>query len=539
MTSTANAPIVAADTRPFVDTRVARWIPPLLYIVLAATFWPKFHYIQWKDELNWITIAERYARGAWDIAPNAFWPPLLSWLEAVPIALGVPSVIAAKVVSVLIGLLAYSAFSQLLRALHVGGAARLAFSLAMAPCLTYFAYFAAAADLLLAALIGFYISITMLPAPSRGMRHALACGALGALMYFCKGYALYFFLAHYGCVSLVELRVAETARARFASITHGLAALAVLGTLIAPWVAMLHSKYGFTTLGVIGPYNFAMRSPDSPDAPPATYLGLFPPPPETTVSVWEEPIYLARQLPSWSPFDSRRAMAHQRWLMEQAGRVTLESLQSFSLLWLVILAGTCLFWARPIDPKIRWPLGVGLLTVAIYPAGYLIIHMEARYLWPIHFLLVAFAALLTQRAWQASWFRQGWVKGLVAAAFIASFLVLPGRGLLAQNRQAEDIDTLRRTVAADGRLNGAHLASNGTPAHYAYSVLLAYHIGAKYYGQPAPNDTPAHIEAELVRLGVEYYLVWDGAMVESATLRPYAQFPFQGRILKIYAVHRN
>ena len=69
---------------------------------MAAVLWKPFHYIMYKDEINLITIAERYARGDWATAPNAYWPPLLSWIEAFAFGMGLPAA-AVKLVSVLIG----------------------------------------------------------------------------------------------------------------------------------------------------------------------------------------------------------------------------------------------------------------------------------------------------------------------------------------------------------------------------------------------------------------------------------------------------
>ncbi len=50
----------------------------VLFIALGLLLLNSFNYIFAKDEINYISIAEKYARGEFFVTPNALWAPLLS-----------------------------------------------------------------------------------------------------------------------------------------------------------------------------------------------------------------------------------------------------------------------------------------------------------------------------------------------------------------------------------------------------------------------------------------------------------------------------
>jgi hypothetical protein len=72
------------------------FIIPLLYLALWLVFLKDYRHIFNKDEISYISIAEKYARGDFIHAVNAYWAPLLSWLLAPLLWLGLPYNYAAK-----------------------------------------------------------------------------------------------------------------------------------------------------------------------------------------------------------------------------------------------------------------------------------------------------------------------------------------------------------------------------------------------------------------------------------------------------------
>jgi hypothetical protein len=521
--------------------RALPWLPLLLYAALSVGLWKPFRYIMYKDELSFVTIAERYAQGLWASAPNAFWPPLLSWLEALALRTGLPMEVAVKSLSLLIGVLAYVALQRLFAAIGVQRVMRSWFSLAAVPLLFYCAVFASGADLLLAALLTLYFSLVLRPVPDgqRALRWGIACGVLGALLYFCKGYALYFFVAHFAFVTVVNLRTSTTSRERRTVVTGAAVAMGTVAFLVAGWVGALHHKYGITTLGVIGPYNFMMRNPDLPGSadepvPPLTYVGLVEPPATTTISVWEEPYYVYKMLKPWSPFDSRRALRHQLGLMRASVEATLAAFNEFTLFWLAIVSAIVLLWLGPAGTGERRVLGIVLVTTVLYPSGYWLLHTEERFMWPVWIMFISLAALLMQKLWTADWLRVKWSRWVIVPLVALSFVIHPVRELRQRANAANDIHALEELVAQEG-LTNARIASNWD---YGGSIILAYYVHAKYYGQPkTPANIPS-VEQELLKNNIDYYLVWRGDTVESSILQKKKDLQVRARKLSIYTVRK-
>lgn len=538
-----SAPILSRSTeytstsaRPFSRT-LASWIPLMAYLGLAAVLAAPFQYIMAKDEVNFLTIAERYAQGDWRSAPNAYWYPLLSWLEAIPLWFHIKPASAAKVVSVLSGALAYVALQRLLNVLGVAEWRRVLFSALAVPALLYFTYFAAIADLLLVAIVIFYVAVTMKsPADGQKSLDAVWRGIIGALAYFCKAYGLYFVLAHVSVLTLYGVVGHKTSVQRRTVIAHFGITLVVMGIIIGPWVGMLHRKYGVTTLGIHGPYNYAIRSPDFPDAPPTTVFGLMRPPDTATVSIWEEPYYLNAQLTSWSPLDSRRAFVHQLHLMKKSAAVLLEALTHFTILWSAFISLALLLAFGPVPRYDSRLLGLMLFATLLYPLGYMGIYCEERYLWPEYILIFSLMAFLIERLWTNKWtnkwFRHEWFKWVTLGVVSVSFLPWPIWQLYSRANQGRAINDLGELLASQG-LSGKKIASNGD---YSASVCIAYRVKAKYYGQPKPEITELERDRTLLDNAIDYFLVWDGVEVHSSALSKIREFRTGGRILALYAV---
>src|SRR3954454_13405613 len=75
----------------------------LVYLALALFLLPNYMSFYYKDEIAYVAAAERYARGEFSTAPNSLWGPLISWLMAVALSFGATSIVAARMVGIIIG----------------------------------------------------------------------------------------------------------------------------------------------------------------------------------------------------------------------------------------------------------------------------------------------------------------------------------------------------------------------------------------------------------------------------------------------------
>src|SRR5438128_904998 len=158
----------------------------LIYVVFGLLLLKHFDFIWAKDEINYISIGQKYARGEFLLAPNAFWPPLLSWLLAVPICLGVPPALAAKVLSLFIGAFTFFAARSLSYTFEMADWVRIIILYSLVPILLYCSLIHFTPDLLLAGLLAAYFSVILNRKYASRVGIGWLCGVLGALSYFAK-----------------------------------------------------------------------------------------------------------------------------------------------------------------------------------------------------------------------------------------------------------------------------------------------------------------------------------------------------------------
>ena len=175
------------------------------------------------------------------------------------------------------------------------------------------------------------------------------------------------------------------------------------------------------------------------------------------------------------------------------------------------------------------------MTLGLYSAGYCLIHTEPRYLWPMLFLLICMGGYLLELLFRTRTFETPGRKALLVLAFAASFLVTPLSELVSRKPWRSTTATLGRLLEGE-KLEGSKIASN---TDYGAAVCIAHHVRAKYYGQAKENAPEAQVIQELQESGIDYYLVWDGARVESKALEKTDELRAGNRILSIYSVQKR
>ncbi|HEU4719863.1 MAG TPA: hypothetical protein VFS59_00760 [Gemmatimonadaceae bacterium] len=495
---------------------LSRLGPAVLYLLGAAILWRHFDFIYYKDELSYLSAAARYARG--DLSGvNAYWAPLLSWLLTPLLALGVPAATASDIVSVFSGLFALQGARALIRTTTGTGWLASLLDYTMVPIALYCAMLYLSPDLLLAGILAWYFSIVLhRDYPMRASAGYLS-GVLGGLAYYAKMYAFYFFAAHFVLVNVGHYLWADPAT-RANVRRHFLRGMLVFAAMVAVWVGAMYAKYHIVTLGLTGKYNYAIVGPDVPDRP-ILRIGFSAEPRPGNTSAWEDPADFYRNaaareccLKRWSPLATRQGMTHQLRLIKTNLAITLEQFQLFSSLsYAVIVVCVLLCIPRLSDARAHLPVLLALLALGLYPAGYLLVYSEERYLWPMLFLLVALSGYVLRVAFATSFFTDVRRRQLLAAFVALSFVKVPTSKLL----QARDYgrNTSRIAEALSGvDLRGKRVASN---ADFGASDIVAYHHSAAYLGQKRPGISPEQTAAELKASRVEYYLVWGDPPADS------------------------
>ncbi|MGH9967701.1 MAG: hypothetical protein ACREBG_07675 [Pyrinomonadaceae bacterium] len=401
-------------------------IAALTYLVLGLLLLKYYHYIIAKDEVNYISIAQKIAAGDFLNAPNAYWNPLLPSLLAVLIVLGVPAALGAKLLCLGIGVFALFSVRSLSYALEMSEGIRKLLLFLLVPILLYFSLAFFTPDLLLVALLSLYFSIILTRNYVELSYAGLLCGALGALSYLAKPYAFSFFLVHFTLFNaLYYFRNNQKATRRIV-LRQFAFGLVVFFCVTAGWVYLLHRKYHEVTIGISASYNYKIRSADlQPLGPPSTYSGLVPPRDDKAYSIWEEPYYFYKRANSWSPLDSQRSFRQQlKLILDSVENIAIFHLK-FSVFSFTIILAAILLCINATRKSTSHPeLLFMLLTFGLYSAGYALIYSEERYMWPMQILILLMGGHVLHLLLQTGFITDR-VKQVLILLFSASFMIHP------------------------------------------------------------------------------------------------------------------
>lgn len=461
--------------------KLQRWGPAAVYVVLSAVllrwFWFKIN----PDTLAYFAVARHYARGEWFEAVNLGWSPMVSWLMAPLVAAGASDIAALRAITLVSGVLTLFAVRKLGEEFELSPSWQRLTEYTAAIVIAIYSVLWLGPDLLEAALVLLYLGVVL---PSRYARENVGwlAGAWGAAAFLTKGYALYFFLGHFALVSAVHGWTLPSDRMRV--IKQWAAGMVVFLVLTLPWFGAMAYRAGHLTTGTTGSWNYRLVGPDSVGYP--QYFGLIEPVRTHGSSMWEEP--KPELLRAWSPLGSGRELKHQLRLIYTNMRMLLVTFMYASILIPgVLLAYAVWSWGRE-KSRISWVLA--MLTLATYPAGYFLILVLDRYVLCLMLLVLLMGARVAQAASLS--LRRGGIR-ILAAGYFLSFLLVPGRMVLAQagdERWATIANDLQRQVP---NLQGNMAGCGG----WNDNVQIAWALQLPFYGQTGPTKGELEIPATL------------------------------------------
>ncbi len=482
------------------------------------------------DAIAYLRLAGYYAEGRLDLAVSGYWGPLLSWLIAPLLKLGLPPLAAGRLVMALSTLLFLAGVWAVLRrfamaAQESGRAddttptwAKLGLLIAGAGAVSWSVEYISP-DLLQGGLWLLGMSVVM-DAPWRcePRRAALAGAWLGAA-YLAKSVALPMSVA-----AVVGLWVWQSFRHRTASgagnedarkpgqpaadndAPGSVAAapapwrswispavtLAVMLVIAAPWILVLSSKYGRFTFSTSAPIAHAMVGPE-PAERSHPFGRMFHRPAPGRITAWEDPSEMPYRY--WSPFESSAAFWHQLAVCREHARTVLELLRSFD--WLMLGPIACLYGTVLLVRRGRQALGewwlVAALPLAALCAVYLPVYLQPvdqRYLyaaWPLSFVLAAGCLVGVARRNKDSSLLHSLLRWLPLASFgLPAMISLAGALVGYANPAAEAAAVLARRLQ-QAELTGP-LAGSGMLYGGRTGLYVAYLTGQPWLGDEPRAD---------------------------------------------------
>ncbi|MBF0686356.1 MAG: hypothetical protein IR158_05455 [Cellulomonas sp.] len=490
------------------------------------------------DGISYISIARQYASGLFGSAVNAYWSPLISWLAAPLIALGVDGVVAIVAVSAVGASLGLAAGGALVWwATHGRSVPTLLF---MATAAVF--YLANVRSLTPDVLVVSWTTLFALVlarfdeslATGRHVRrHAVLLGATCTL-----GYVTKLFLVPVVVVVLAAwlvLRLRDRTARRQVAAAAGLAVL-VAGLLAAPWAAVLSWKYGEATIGSSFAVNMSAKV-DPTGGAAAREPVLWAPPNEHAISFGEDRTFQVRtgggsdgggqETQQLTVRDRLTYYVEQRLL---AFPYYLERIRSFAP-WTVpvlALATAALVLSRAGEARLRRTTLALVLTGWVYFLGYAGVTTaatqggNARYYWP----LLTLSSLAAYSALPALWQRFVAGRGLVvrtAAAILALLIPLTaawehGAGVRAPFSVGGKARGVTHALAASQPPDIARLAGEMRPfvpagsailgSNYRATLRLAYYLDARVFGRADQGYdlTDPSFRQQVRDAGIRYHL---------------------------------
>jgi hypothetical protein len=436
------------------------------------------------DAIPYMRIAGYYASGDTALMISGYWGPLISWLMAPLIRLGVPALTAAWTIMFIsaIGLLLSCVL--LFRRLRLPPAGQsLASTLVAIVSVGWCASDAITPDLLLCTFILFAIARTISAPWLSSTRYQAGTGLVWSIAYFSKAVAFplaFLITAGIACFWWLTRSTRLLPLMRAAAVT-----LTAFLICALPWLTVLSIKYHRPTFSVTLVVNHGGVGPgvDPGDIRISTFQ-MFHTPAPGRISSWEDPTSLP--YPMWSAFQSLPNALHQLKLIEVNALFELATIRNFDLLgfgFVSLIVGTALVWvgrehAGGVEPW-QWCIAPLLAVLLIYLPNY---GASSRYYY------LAYIFLLAASVGLANWISgrvtpsPALMRRMLYVAIAASFSI----GMLPEVWAAVHKEARWQQTIARARARADQLRSEGIVGPVAGGavdgVYLSYSLSQPFHG---------------------------------------------------------
>lgn len=481
----------------------SRWQPVLLPILLCgmvAALWPFFRYYIDPDAISYLNITEQYIKGNYTHAVNAFWSPMGCWLTALLIKMtGWPLFASAIIVNTIPAAGMVCAGQILFRKFRVDSWENWCFGLMSAGFWTYTVYFQSFTDIWQF----FFLTLGLLVLLKKQFTGKpllwLLLGCLGALAYFGKAYSFYFFPLMILVTAFVKLKAEENFRlSRLLMIC--LVSIGMMMLCIAPWLYLIHAKYGIWTSSTAGQLNMSWWLVGTQEFRKGITV-LVPPPYEGSLYYFEDPYLM--QGPMVHFWDSPRLFAKQLartgfnfigWT-SSANRISPFYFLTWVLSILFVLKRKNRFFTA-------LPLKVIVLIFLIFPLPYWLLTFDGgRYLWftiPLCSIIAlffadAFLPGLTKR-----------LRQVFVAVFFLSFLVTPASDMKSMLKAGYAEQGMAKQLTQLG-IKGSFVSNLSYADAGASMIRIAWFSQNPWYCHTLNHFTTAQLLEDAARYKVKYY----------------------------------
>lgn len=474
-----------------------RWIHILVLMIPAYFFRNAIN----PDGIAYIQVAKHWISGNSNLAITGYWGPLFSWALAPLLILGIPDLLACRILMILSALFFLESARGLLKQTTIGRANSKVIDYSLTFACILWSVENITPDLMLATL---FIQILNFLCNSRWTfvpGSALTLGICLALAYLCKSVALPVSIA----LILVTLVLRKWIYPKRILLRRGcLIALIFPWILIAgSWITVLSIHYGGWTFSTSARIVHATVGPGDIQRYPIGFQ--IERPVEGRITNWEDPKLNASQY--WSPFESFSNFRHQCSLVLNnltPALIIHTSLFLFSIPVLLhvisrIFASKTQSWPSPRTWRGAVLASFILILTGIYMMT-LLPASEQRYF----YALAPILAILSFEFMRFRWFES---RTILLATTICAAIVLPsiGRWILLPSLKISAFEQAQ--IAADyiksnPELEPGPVVGNARMRRGRSGLFLAYFLDQQWYG-----GNPKASIRDLVESNAQYIVI--------------------------------
>lgn len=470
-----------------------------LYAGLCYFLHPRLACLLDSDAVAYLTIAKRVASGQYNESINGLWSPLNSWLLVPFIQHGSDAWLSAKALNCFFGAVIIVLMYFLLIRFRVGKLAFISLMIATSVIMVHCIYLQMFGDVLQLIFVLSYLLIVWSKKFNDSYFNALLCGLCMGIGFYAKAYSIIFFILHFSVTIYWYYKHQHIEYKRMLiQLSIGLCS-AIL--LVLPWTFALHKKYGTWSLtGNAGKLNMSWYINSGKTFKDDITL-LIPPTYHDSPSFWEDPYPSQDKLST--PFTSPKHFV--KWIARiiHTCLMAVVCYNEISFLALTVLLISCYyFFFRKKETKAdRNDISMQqlLLTVLILPFGYLMMHIETRYIWLNGFLLMIASVVLIEQ-FKSKLHDIIYKTSIIIAAF--SFIVFPIMDIKNLSYKNNDLFNYANEINRY-KLNGS-FTSNSIDAGRMWVVAYLTHM--PFYTIERTNYDENELIAEMKRYNVKYYL---------------------------------
>lgn len=477
-----------------------------IYIAAGIVFLLFYRYQVNTDGFAYISIAEKYSLLDFKNAVNGFWSPLYSWLLATLLAIGIESLLATKILGLILGAILFFGLKRFSRWFNLSEQVKKVTFFTLIPIIIYFAVSVTTPDLLVVIFLIYYLSFIFSPEYPRKKSMALMCGVLGGAAYLAKTYAFLFFVIHFSFLNIffyLRSRSSEEKKNIVINFFVGFMAFLIIS---GAWIAAISLKYEELVIGTTGEYNLAAYGPGA-KGDPLDYLGFLEPSDEHALSIWDDPGLIPLQ--SSADFLSLNNINH---LLETSLKNNIKTFgplyAKFSPVSLLVfcLYLTALFYQarkKIFSERIFYLI----ITILIFQTVYTFIHIEERYIWLVYLVLLFMTGQLLFTLFKIQSFSK--IKKTILIFFIlGSFAIIPAFKLFYR------VNTGQEFYLLSERLKQYQIAGKvASNKNWSETLATLFYLKAQYYGTPKQGVEEELLSEQLKEYDIDYYFFWNERQV--------------------------